>query len=146
MRFSFTGVLLALGAAVTWGLVYAIDQRLLQRTSPILLLVINSVISSFLLSPVLLARKGALEPLHFLTPRTSVFLVAAIVLGAVANLLIYSSITTIGAPLASVLEIAYPFFVVTFDFLLFHERPTSSLILGGTLIFVGAAIIVARRG
>jgi drug/metabolite transporter (DMT)-like permease len=127
-------------------MVYAIDQRILVKTSPILLLFINTTLTAAILTPVLLLQRSTGASIGLVNGKTWLLIATTTVLGAAANVLIFSSIKVIGAPIASAFEIAYPFFVIVFDILFFSERPTSSLILGAVLIFAGAALIVMHHG
>jgi drug/metabolite transporter (DMT)-like permease len=139
---TLTGYLYAVGAAVTWGLVYTIDQRILRGASPFALLFIDSLVTALLLLPVLLFDKGILASLSGTTIKTWLLIIASLILAALANFLIFSSIKTIGASYASIFEIAYPFFVVLFSYFVFSVLPSLYFMLGAVLILCGSAIIV----
>ncbi len=136
------GFIFAIGAAVTWGLVYAIDQRILANISPIVLLFIDSVISAIILLPFVSFSDGSLKNVIVSGKASILLILSSVVLAAVANLLIFSSIKLIGSPTASIIEIAYPFFVVLFTFLFFRSVPNIYFFLGGILIFAGSLIII----
>jgi drug/metabolite transporter (DMT)-like permease len=76
------------------------------------------------------------------TTKTWLFIIASLILAALANFLIFSSIKIIGASYASIFEIAYPFFVVFFSYFAFSAVPSLYFLLGAVLIFSGSAIIV----
>ncbi|MBI2889023.1 MAG: EamA family transporter [Candidatus Liptonbacteria bacterium] len=58
-----TGLSYAISAAVTWGLVYTIDQRILRNTTPFTLLFVNSLITVAILLPfIFLERKEFAAP------------------------------------------------------------------------------------
>lgn len=137
-----TGYLYAIGAAVTWGLVYTIDQRILRGVSPFALLSIDSLITALILLPVLFFDKDSLASLSGTTTKTWLLIIASIILAALANILIFSSIKIIGASYASIFEIAYPFFVVLFSYFAFSAVPSLYFLLGAVFIFSGSAIIV----
>lgn len=139
---TLTGYLYAIGAAVIWGLVYTIDQRILRGASPFALLFVDSLITALILLPFLFFDKSALASLAGATTRTWLLIVASLVLAALANFLIFSSIKIIGASYASIFEIAYPFFVVAFSYFAFSAVPSLYFLLGAVLIFSGSAIIV----
>jgi drug/metabolite transporter (DMT)-like permease len=139
---NLTGFLYAIGAAVTWGLVYTIDQRILRGTSPFALILIDSLITALILLPVLLYDKCSLVSLSGATSKTWFLIVVSLILAALANFLIFSSIKIIGASYASIFEIAYPFFVVLFSYFAFSAVPSLYFLLGAVLIFSGSAIIV----
>lgn len=137
-----TGYLYAIGAAITWGLVYTIDQRILRGASPFALLFIDSLVTALILLPVLLFDKGSLASLSGATTKTWLLIIVSLILAAMANFFIFSSIKMIGASYASILEIAYPFFVVLFSYFAFSVVPSLYSLLGALLIFSGSAIIV----
>ena len=139
---TLSGYLYAIGAAVTWGLVYTIDQRILRGTSPFALLFIDSLITALILLPVLFFDKASLASLSGTTVKTWLLIIVSLILAALANFLIFSSIKIIGASYASIFEIAYPFFVVLFSYFAFSTAPSLYFLLGGALIFSGSAIIV----
>lgn len=140
---SSNGLLYAIGAAITWGVVYTIDQRVLRGASPFALLFIDSVLTVILLSPIVLFDKGSLASLSHTPAKTWLLIVASLVLAALANFLIFSAIKLLGASTASIFEIAYPFFVVLFTYFAFQAKPSLYFLLGAIFIFAGAAIIIA---
>ncbi len=136
-----SGFIYAVGAAITWGLVYTIDQKVLAGTSPATLLFVDSIITAVVMLPFLFFEHGSIKAL-FSSGRTNLSLVIlSVVLAVLANFLIFSGIKSIGAPYASIIEIVYPFFVVLFSFIFFRSSPNIYFFIGGTLIFIGSAII-----
>jgi len=137
-----TGLFFAVGAAVTWGLVYTLDQKLLTKLSPVSLLFVNSVLSLLATAPFLLWRTGSLVRM-ITTTRSHFGLVAgSLALAVVANYFIYSAIRLLGASTASTFEITYPFFVVVFSALLLREAVTLPFLVGALLISVGVFLIL----
>lgn len=67
---------------------------------------------------------------------------ADILLGTLANFFIFSSIQRLGAPTASIFEIAYPFFVAIFTLALFGGDLNLFFWIGGLLMFLGGVIII----
>jgi drug/metabolite transporter (DMT)-like permease len=135
------GFVYAIAAAVTWGMTYTIDQRVLSNVSPLSLLFINSVITAIVLLPILVIDHAAIRTVLGTGNRTLFLIVTSIVLGCFANYFILSGIKLVGASSASIIEIAYPFFVVLFSILLYRTVPSMSFLIGGFLIFIGSAII-----
>ncbi len=136
------GLIYAIGAAVVWGMVYAIDQKLLEGTSTIILIFIGSLTTTILMLPFMyFHEQEALKDLFFSGKVNMYVLTLSIVLGSLASFFIYESIRLIGASPASILEIAYPFFVILFTFIFFGTAPNIYFVIGGILIFSGAAII-----
>ncbi len=140
---SLTGLLYAIGAAVTWGLVYTIDQRILRNATPLTLLFVNSLIAIIILLPFIFFERKEFAALSGTPGRVWIFIIVSAFLATLANFFIFSSIQLLGASTASIFEIAYPFFVVLFSYLAFHTAPGPALLLGGLFIFIGSAIIIA---
>lgn len=135
------GFAFALAAAVTWGLVYAIDQKLLTQTSPIALLFVDALITAAVLIPFIWVERGELRHLLQAGTGTMALLAISALLALLAGWFILAGIQLIGAAEASVIEIAYPFFVVLFSMILYGFEPTLPFIAGGFLIFAGASLI-----
>lgn len=135
------GLLYGIGAAVTWGVVYTLDQKILTTTSPMTLLFINSVITAIVMLPFIFIDHDSIKEL-FSTGKANLVLIGiSILLAALANFFIFASIKSIGASSASIIEIAYPLFVVIISFIVFRTLPSIPVLIGGTFIFIGAAII-----
>jgi drug/metabolite transporter (DMT)-like permease len=75
--------------------------------------------------------------------RSSLYLIIfEAVLVVLANFLIFSGIKSLDASTASIIEIAYPFFVVLFSYVIFLSTPNIYFFIGGILVFVGCSIII----
>ena len=136
------GFIYAIGAAVTWGLVYTIDQKILTDVSPMALLFIDSLLIAIILLPFVFFDNGSIKTL-LSSGKTNLWLILlSVILAAVANFLIFSGIKNLNASIASIIEIAYPFFVVLFSFIFFRSVPNLYFFLGGALIFIGSIIII----
>lgn len=136
------GFVYAIGAAIAWGLVYAIDQKILSDISPMTLLFINSVITAIIMLPFIFFSNGSIKDV-FVSGKTSLLLIfISVILVTLANFLILSGVKNLGASTASIIEIAYPFFVVLFSFLLFRSTPNIYFFIGGAFLFVGSVIII----
>jgi drug/metabolite transporter (DMT)-like permease len=137
-----TGFIFAFAAAITWGVVYTLDQRILGRLTPVSLLFVNSLLSLLLTAPLLLLQAGEASRL-LTTARGHFGLVAAsLVFGMIANFFIYSAIQQLGASVASIFEITYPFFVVVFGMIFLRQELTLAFIIGALLILLGVVLIV----
>jgi drug/metabolite transporter (DMT)-like permease len=135
------GFVFALAAAVTWGLVYAIDQKILINTPPLTLLFIQCAVSAIILLPLLFIDRVAIKEV-FSSGWTNLSLIfLSIVLATLASYFIFSGIKLVGASAASIIEIAYPLFVVLFCFVLYQNTLSLSVAVGGVFIFIGAVII-----
>jgi drug/metabolite transporter (DMT)-like permease len=137
-----TGFIYAIIAAVLWGLLYTIDQKILAHLSPILLLFISSIITAVIIFPFVLFQNTSINDLFIQTKANWPLVLLSIVLGATSSFFILKSISLIGATNASVIEIAYPLFVVLFSFIIFKAVPNLYFLFGGSLIFIGSLIII----
>ena len=131
-----------MAAAVTWGIVYTIDQKVLRGASPFALLFVDSIITAIILLPVVFIERHSLSSLSNTSPKTWLLIIASVAFAALANYFIFSSIKLIDADHASIIEIAYPFFVIFFSYFAFAETPNLYFILGSILIFCGSALVI----
>lgn len=133
------GIVYAILASVVWGLDYVILQKTLVKISPIALLLVQSLITVIVLLPFAFANFESIRSLD----KTALFLIilSSITL-VLANFLIFSSIKLLGAPMASVIEISYPFFVTLFAFIFFKAPLNWFFFLGAAFIFIGSLIII----
>lgn len=136
------GFLYAIGAAVTWGLLYALDQKILVNVPPVPLLFIHSFATAVIMLPLIFFSQESVPSLVASAKSNWPLIVISVVLAVIANFFIYSSIKALNASTASIIEIAYPFFVVLFSFILFRSVPNMYFFIGGTLVFIGSAIII----
>lgn len=136
------GYLYAIMAAITWGFVYAIDQKILDKVSPAVLILINSIFSIIILSPILLFHSNQLKNITSLDKSSIKIIGLSLIFTLLANLFIYLAIQHLGSSKAAIFEIAYPFFVVIFSILMFQAHVNGYFILGAILLFIGSAIII----
>jgi drug/metabolite transporter (DMT)-like permease len=138
------GYLLAFAAAVLWGLLYVLDERLLAGMSIYRLYFLHSVAGVAVAGTVLLAQgESPASLLRMSFPGIGPPLVlATMAVVALACLAIFASIQALGASRAAVLEISYPLFVAIFAWLLSRQPVQWPVILGGIFIFIGSAILV----
>jgi drug/metabolite transporter (DMT)-like permease len=139
---SVSGVLYAIAAAVSWGVVYTIDQRVLRGLSPLTLLFVDSVLTAILLLPVAFLQKSSLSSLSNTPLRLWGLVVLSLAIAALANYFIFSSIRILGASTASIFEISYPFFVALFAYFAFGAELNFYFVIGAGLILAGSAIII----
>jgi len=138
------GYLLAVAAAVLWGLLYVLDERLLAGMSIYRLYFLHSVAGVAVAGAVLLAQgESPASLLRFSWPGVGLPLVlATMAVVVLACLAIFSSIQALGASRAAVLEISYPLFVAVFAWALYRQPIPWPVVVGGIFIFIGSAIIV----
>jgi drug/metabolite transporter (DMT)-like permease len=135
----------ALGAAVIWGVNYAVSGRLLERgMSPQTLFFLDLVFGAAALGTLIgvtgkwqttLAEVRAVQP-------ELVWLIAAIAASVTAGLLIFLSIQAKNATVASLIEVTYPLFTAFFAWALFRQNTINlATLAGGALIFIGVLIV-----
>lgn len=142
------GYLLAIAAAVLWGLLYVLDERLLAGISIYRLYFLHSLAGLVVAGAVLLAQgESPASLVRFSFPGAGFPIVlATMAVVVLACLAIFSSIQALGASRAAVLEISYPLFVAIFAWLLYRQPIQWPVIVGGIFIFIGSAIIVGWSG
>lgn len=133
---SMSGYVLATLAALAWGLVYAFDQKVLERLS-VWHYVFWHGVASVLVALPFVARNPVAG-----IPRQSFGLLAlTFAVALVAEYLVLGAIQRVGASRAGIIEIAYPLFTMLFMALLYGERMPLAFYLGSVLIVVGAAVV-----
>lgn len=138
--------LTAIGAALIWGLHYPLIDNALSRLSLVTVLLLTALpivvlIPLFLSS--LLADYRLVAAMSW-TERAPVLVLP--VTSLLASVLLFLSIDSKNATLASLIEITYPIFVAVFAFLLFREvHINGSVLIGGALVMAGVGIIVLNN-
>ena len=136
------GFIYAVAAAVTWGLVYAIDQKVLTKISPLSLLFFSSMMAAVVTLPIWMLDSASVKTLFSSGKQNLGLIFISVLLAVLANFFIFSAIKTLNASTASIIEITYPIFVILFSFLLFKQAITWYFALGAALIFVGTVIVI----
>jgi len=139
---SYSGLIYAIAAAVTWGVVYTIDQRILNDVAPQSLLLIDSMLALLFILPIIAVQKKMIGAIVGLPPNLWLIIVVSQGLSMLASFFIFSGIQKLGASTASIFEIAYPFFVAIFAYSFLGARPTTTFLLGAMLVFLGSAVII----
>jgi drug/metabolite transporter (DMT)-like permease len=140
------GIIFAMLSAVIWGLVYALDEKILTKFSAIQMLLTEALLFIIIALPLMIIThqfSALKEVLVEGESRTQfLLLLVTIVISGLANLFILSSISRIGASTAAIFEIAYPFFVVVFGYFLYGKQISWQFAVGSACVFVGSVIIV----
>ena len=136
------GFIYAIGAAIAWGLLYTIDQKIVANTPPMVFMFLVFVMGAILLSPIIFFQNAAIASVFALGKARFILIFCSVILAIIANYLILASIQRLGASLASVLEIIYPFFVFFFSFLILGAKLNAYILAGSVLIFLGSVIIM----
>jgi drug/metabolite transporter (DMT)-like permease len=133
----------AIGAALVWGVHYPLVDHALKKLSlvSVLLLTALPIVVLALFFHRTLATDYAVWTTLDTGPRIRVLALALTSL--LGSVLLFLSIASKNATLASLIEISYPVFVALFAWLLFRElHINTSVIIGGLLVFAGVAMII----
>jgi len=77
------GFIYAIGASVTWGLAYAIDQKILAGVTPMNFLFVSSIIAAIIMLPFIFFGNGSLKELAVLDKTNWSLIILSTVLAAV---------------------------------------------------------------
>lgn len=136
----------AIGAALAWGLHYPLVDHALRRVSMMTVLLLTALPILLLVpffSPDLMRDAQALQKMAGADRWRILALAGTSLAGTV---LLYLSIGSKNATLASLIEISYPLFVVLFAYLLFSQwHVNTSVLIGAVLIFAGVGLIIANN-
>jgi drug/metabolite transporter (DMT)-like permease len=139
---STAGIIFAILASVTWGLVYTIDQKILTSVSPLTWLAISTFVMVFLTLPVLLFNLEEVKTVFHSGRNNLLLILLSQILIFMASLFIFYAIKQLGAINANIFEITYPLFVVIFSLLIFGARISLAFGIGALLILVGSMVII----
>ena len=136
----------ALGAALIWGIHYPLIDLALKKISLYGVLVLT-VVPVLLIAPFFSDTLASDYTAFKALETNDKLLIAAIGLTSLlASILLFMSIESKNATLASLIEITYPVFVALFSFILFkHLHINASVITGGILVMAGAGIIILNN-
>ncbi len=139
------GIIYALIASISWGLLYNIDQRILLKSSPLTMFLVGGVMQIIVLSPYIFTNSGYRDISSILTDKSQLYLLfMAETLCIIAGLTILYAVKFLGAPTASVFEISYPLFVALFYYIFFNGNLNSNFWIGAGLIILGSIIIMNK--
>jgi drug/metabolite transporter (DMT)-like permease len=137
----------ALGAAVIWGINYAVAGRLLERgMSPQTLFFIDMLFGALgmgLILSVLGKWQATFSELQLARPEL-IWLGVAVFTAMIAALLIFMSIQAKNATVASLIEVTYPFFTAFFAWLFFRQNTLNLATIFGGLLILAGVVIIAR--
>jgi drug/metabolite transporter (DMT)-like permease len=147
MNYNSVGFGLAVLASVLWGLTYCLDERVLASLSIFKLYFLHCFCGMLVAGAVMLCQGHSPAGLFRIdTATASIPLVGlTLVTATAAALSILGSIQLLGAKQSAILEISYPLFVALFSVLWFQGQLELPVIIGGTFIFIGSAIIVLAK-
>lgn len=138
------GVFFAVLAAMSWGLVYVLEQIVLNEFSVAKFIVYQSLFMGViaLVFVIFLPHEGSALSLldwKILLQPTFLILMAATFL---AEFLILKSVQGVGAHYATLFEISFPFFTAIFAYYILQQPLQLLTFVGGLFILVGSGIII----
>ena len=137
------GIIWALIASITWGLLYNIDQKLLIKSSPLTMFFIGGIMQIIVLIPYMFTQSGKADIELILSDKTQLgLLFFAEMLCIIAGIAILYAVKNLTAPVASIFEISYPIFVAVFYYLLKNGTLDVKFGVGATFIFIGIIIVM----
>lgn len=135
------GIIFAILASVTWGIVYILEQKALASVPPILFLALVFLVGGILLLPVILAQRSEIQTILRSGKNTLFLILLTQALFVIANYFIFCSVKRLGAATASLFEITYPLFIALFGFWIFGSNLNIYFWIGGFFILIGSLII-----
>lgn len=135
------GIIWALVASVTWGLVYNIDEKLVLKSNPLTIFLLGNVLQTALLIPYFFTSSWKLD-IQSMDWSQFRLLFLNEILYLISGLAILYAIKYLNASTASAIEISYPFFVALFAFTLFKGELNLNVWVGGVMIFIGSIIVM----
>jgi len=137
----------ALGAALIWGVNYAVSGRLLERgISPQTLFFVDLLFGTLAMGALIgFTGKWHSTYSELREARSEIaWLLVAAVAATSAGMLIFLSIEAKNATVSSLIEVTYPLFTAFFAWAFFRQTTLNlATIIGAALIFTGV-LIVAR--
>ena len=136
--------LYAILSAIIWGANYLFYEKVLSKISISTLYFIDLTVGALVFLLFALFNNSFIKDLSTIQNSKSLLLLvlATVVTSILANLFIALAIQSKNATLSTLIEISYPIFIIIIAWLLFRENNlTPSVLIGGTLIFSGIAII-----
>ncbi len=134
----------AFGAAAIWGVHYVLLERVMTIASPITVYLLPTVLSMILVpffyNTIVEDVKAVMAATYDIKLAMGIIMFTSVI----ASLGLYKAIAMSNATLASLIEIAYPIFVVIFAYLIFDQNHLAhwTTALGGVLILAGAGLVV----
>lgn len=138
------GILFAVSAAATWGLVYVLEQKVLYDFTVAKFLLYQSLFVGLLAVVIILffpTQGNFISKLDWkvLVQPTFIILMLATF---VADFLILKAVQNIGATNATLFELSYPIFTVIFAFFILRQPIHWLTLVGGLLVITGSTIVV----
>lgn len=138
------GAIWAIVATVLWGVVYRLDEKLMNFLSPYQLYALHSI-AGVAIGIALMSADKSHTSVGRLESREWLWVIVTMLTYSVANIAILHSIKLLAASRSAALEISYPLFVVAFGVIVFGDSlPNIWFVLGTVFIFFGSYIILTK--
>lgn len=143
---NFPWYLTAIGAALIWGIHYPLIDNALKRVSLVTVLLLTAL-PILAVTPFFVRRLVSdFRLVAAMSWAERAPLLALALTSLLASVLLFLSIDSKNATLASLIEITYPIFVALFAFALFRDMHVNgSVLLGGALVMAGVGVIVVNN-
>lgn len=137
---------IALGAALVWGVHYPLVGFALQRIS-LFSLILITVLPVILLVPFFAGQLHSDVHNFCALPASEQWMISLTGLTSLAGTaFVFLAISNKTPTLASLIEITYPIFVALFSYLIFRQVQINlSIVLGGLLVISGASLIIINN-
>lgn len=132
------GMIVAMLAALAWGFVYAATEKIVERMNPVSAIVSFYAAGVFLTLPLLVLNRADIVQGISADPKTF-FATTVAIMGA--EFLIVWSISLLGGTEAALVEVSYPLWTALFLFLLYGQKPSWEVFVGGVLIMAGISML-----
>jgi len=136
----------AIAASICWGMSYAASSEILRKGFSPLLFFFGYSLFCTLGASISLITSGTLPNIwkHADLERSDMgWFLFSIGVGALGAYLTYAAMSAKNPPLASLIEISYPFFVVLFTWIFFRQYQLNLYtMIGGVLLLSGVFIII----
>lgn len=134
---------LPIGAAMFYGMGFALMDRALQATNVVTYMFMGAIISLPLVGALVVFKREKIS-FDFITSWENIALVVAAVLApALGWFLTAYTIKNIGGAYAAFAEVSYPLFTILFLFLFFGIKQFDwHLLVGGVMVILGSFILV----
>ena len=137
------GIVFSILAAISWGAVYVIDQKILETLPVTWLMLLDSLLKIFIIIPFLYFSGESINSLNSYLKVSGYQLVfVGTVISCIAGFFILSSIKYLGATPAAIIEISYPLFAAIFAWIFLGQKYGMQVYLGALLVFLGSYIVV----
>ncbi|MFY7697844.1 MAG: EamA family transporter [Legionella sp.] len=135
--------MVALLAALFWGINYTLTEKILSNIAPVTLLALEALVSALTFSIMAYFSSWPNDRMVLINnPKILWLTIIETIVVLAASFCIVFSISSKNATVTSVIELIYPLFIVFFTWLFFGENHLSvPVVVGGILIFVGVLVI-----